>query len=157
MRKTTKRKGKVKSLSLLDFVNIYNAPPQTIIDIVRDGVSARELKDLFKKLDVPQHLILVSLRLTAATVNRKAQSGEKLSSMHSELVLGVLKMVGQVQSMVVDSGNPEGFNAAQWLAHWLAIPLPALNGEHPADYLDTIEGQRMISNLLSRMQSGAYS
>ena len=37
------------------------------------------------------------------------------------------------------------------------IPSPALGGDKPADYMDTIEGQRIVSNLLAMMQSGAYA
>jgi hypothetical protein len=32
-----------------------------------------------------------------------------------------------------------------------------LGGDKPADYMDTIEGQRIVANLLAMMQSGAYA
>jgi len=35
-------------------------------------------------------------------------------------------------------------------------PLPALDGKKPSDYMDTVEGQELISNLISRMQSGVF-
>jgi len=38
------------------------------------------------------------------------------------------RLIGQVQAMVEQSGNPEGFDAAHWLGAWLDEPLPALGG-----------------------------
>ncbi|HEY3326145.1 MAG TPA: MbcA/ParS/Xre antitoxin family protein [Novimethylophilus sp.] len=58
--------------------------------------------------------------------------------------------------MVEQSGNPEGFDAEDWLARWMQEPLSALGGKRPADYMVTDEGQRQISQLLSTLQSGSY-
>ncbi|MYM95718.1 MbcA/ParS/Xre antitoxin family protein [Duganella vulcania] len=58
---------------------------------------------------------------------------------------------------LVSSGDPTGFDAEHWLAGWLAKPLPALGGATPASYLDTFEGQKLVAELLSMMQSGAYA
>ncbi|CAN5919172.1 hypothetical protein BH11PSE8_BH11PSE8_46960 [soil metagenome] len=71
--------------------------------------------------------------------------------------LGIARLVGQVQALVEESGNPEGFNAAEWIAGWLERPLPALGGRKPAEFMDTAEGQAMVANILERAQSGAYS
>jgi uncharacterized protein (DUF2384 family) len=59
--------------------------------------------------------------------------------------------------MVEQSGNPAGFDAARWLSNWLSKPLPALGSETPASYMDTFEGQRLVADLLSMGQSGAYA
>lgn len=59
--------------------------------------------------------------------------------------------------MVSESGDPEGFDAAHWVSDWLNTPLPALGGHHPATYMDTAEGQKLVSNLLAMVQSGAYA
>jgi hypothetical protein len=58
--------------------------------------------------------------------------------------------------MVEESGDPAGFDAAHWVADWLAKPLPALGGATPASYMDTFEGQKLVAELLSMSQSGAY-
>jgi uncharacterized protein (DUF2384 family) len=50
-----------------------------------------------------------------------------------------------------------GFDAARWLTHWMEEPIPALGGASPSEYMDTIEGQEMISRLLATMQTGAYA
>ncbi|MFL9999237.1 MbcA/ParS/Xre antitoxin family protein [Paraburkholderia sediminicola] len=66
-------------------------------------------------------------------------------------------LVTQVQTMVEQSGNPDGFDAARWVSEWLAKPNPALGGERPVSYLATPDGRACISNLLARSQSGAYA
>ncbi len=35
--------------------------------------------------------------------------------------------------------------------------MAALGGKRPADLMDTAEGQAIVSNLVARMQSGAYA
>lgn len=80
-----------------------------------------------------------------------------MSCDESERVLGVETLIGMVQSMVEQSGDPIGFDAARWLANWLSEPLPALTGATPASYMDTFEGQKLVAELLSMSQSGAYA
>jgi uncharacterized protein (DUF2384 family) len=59
--------------------------------------------------------------------------------------------------MVDESGDPRGFNAAEWVAQWLDAPLQALGGRRPAELMDTAEGQAIVANLLERIHSGVYS
>ena len=66
-------------------------------------------------------------------------------------------LIGMVQTMVEQSGEPAGFNAARWVSDWLTSPLPALAGATPASYMDTFEGQKLVAELLSMSQSGAYA
>ena len=80
-----------------------------------------------------------------------------LSPDESARVLGMARLVGQVQPMVQESGQPEGFDAAAWVARWIDRPVPALGGLRPAELLDTAEGQAIVANVLSRAQTGAYS
>lgn len=70
---------------------------------------------------------------------------------------GIASLIGKVQAMAEESGDPTGFDAARWVADWLAKPLPALGGATPASYMDTFEGQKLVTELLSMSQSGAYA
>lgn len=156
----SKRRGKQKDsapVSVSDFEEVFHAPAPQRIRLIREGVRARDVKDLQERLGIPQGVFLDSLRLSTATLNRKASRQENLSPEDSERVLGISKLIGQVSEMVRRSGNPEGFDAARWLAGWLQQPVPALGGVRPLDFLDTLEGQGMVSDILARMQSGAYS
>ncbi|NTZ08871.1 DUF2384 domain-containing protein [Burkholderia metallica] len=65
-------------------------------------------------------------------------------------------LAAQVQRMVEESGNPEGFDVRSWLLNWLHSPVPALGGKRPADYLHTPEGIDLISRMLASAQTGAY-
>lgn len=127
------------------------------IGLVRAGLPASMLKVLARDMDVPSTVLYTWLGIPRTTANRKANSGETLSPTESEGVLGVARLVGQVATMVAESGDPTGFNAATWTAHWLQEPHPALGGRPPGELLDTFEGRTLISGLLSQMQSGAYS
>jgi uncharacterized protein (DUF2384 family) len=59
--------------------------------------------------------------------------------------------------MMAESGDGSRFDAHKWIGDWLESPLPALGGLKPADYMDTMEGQEMVSTLLAQAQSGAYA
>ena len=74
-----------------------------------------------------------------------------------ERVVGLVKLVGQIEAMVEESGDPEGFDAPEWLSRWLREPLPALGGDRPINLLDTMEGQALVSRALAQMQSGAFA
>jgi len=65
-------------------------------------------------------------------------------------------LVSRVQLMVQESGNPEGFDAAAWVARWIGRPVPALGGKTPNELLGTADGLATVEHLLSTMQSGAY-
>lgn len=70
---------------------------------------------------------------------------------------GVVEMLAvQVQRMVEESGNPDGFDVRPWLLNWLHSPTQALGGRCPADYLHTPEGVDLIARFLASAQTGAY-
>lgn len=145
------------NVSLIDFPRVYLTTPDLRVKWIRKGVPASEVKDLVRAMDIPQDRLFKSLNLSTATINRKASRNEALSTGDSERVVGMSNLIGQVQSMVEQSGNAEGFDAAKWVAQWLEQPLPALGGEAPGAWLDTMEGQKLVASLLSMMQSGAYA
>jgi uncharacterized protein (DUF2384 family) len=67
------------------------------------------------------------------------------------------RLVGQLEAMVQDSGDPNGFDPTAWMARWLNDPLPALGGTRPIELMDTMEGQALVSTVLAQLQSGAYA
>jgi uncharacterized protein (DUF2384 family) len=69
----------------------------------------------------------------------------------------VKMLIAQVQTMVEESGNPNGFDAARWVREWLQKPLPALGGKRPVEYMSTQEGRELVGRLLAMAQSGAYA
>lgn len=139
------------------FVNLYSAQPTERIKLIRDGVPANFVVLISKSMGVTKESLFTTLRLPRATIDRKVSKNQALPPEQGERVIGMAKLVGQVQVMVEQSGDPTGFDAAKWVARWMEEPSPALGGKRPATYMDTVEGQELVSNLVARMQSGAYA
>lgn len=62
-----------------------------------------------------------------------------------------------VQQIVLESGNPEGFNAEAWLQEWLAAPLPAFGNRRPWDVLQEPEGLALVRATLLQIQNGSFA
>jgi len=139
------------------YIGVYRASPQARVNMIRRGVLAREAKRIIGDLHFDQQALLGALNLKTATINRKAARGEALSADESERVLGIASLVGQVQAIVEESGDPDGFDAAMWLSAWLVEPLAALGGERPLALLDTMAGQALVAATLAKAQSGAFA
>lgn len=139
------------------FEQVFLTSPLERINVIKRGVPAEHVTELAERMDIPKESLIDTLRLSRATVNRKARAKRPLSQDESERVLGVEYLIGQVENMVRESGSPEGFDAAKWVSNWLNSPLPALDNQPPADHMDTVEGQKLVSSLLAMAQSGAYA
>jgi putative toxin-antitoxin system antitoxin component (TIGR02293 family) len=140
----------------LAWSELYDSPLERI-EVIRRGIPAALLGQLSSRMGISKELLINSLGLSRATINRKEREGVLLSSEESERVLGVESLIGLVGTMVEQSGNSEGFDPPHWLSGWLVQPLPALGGATPASYLDTFEGQKLVAELLAMSQSGAYA
>ncbi|KGM33270.1 type II RES/Xre toxin-antitoxin system antitoxin [Inquilinus limosus] len=141
----------------LSYLAVFHASPLERIDMIKHGVRAVEAKRILADLAIGQGAGLRALNLSPATVNKKAKQDQTLSPEDSERVIGVARLVGQIEAMVEESGDPKGFDAAAWMARWLNDPLPALGGTCPIELMDTMEGQALVSTVLAQLQSGAYA
>jgi putative toxin-antitoxin system antitoxin component (TIGR02293 family) len=150
-----KRSG--NTLAVTDFRKVFEASPTARVRLARAGVDPSDIKRIVCLMDMPQDRLLKNLNLSAATLNRRAKQGKGLSVEDSERVMGLARLIGQAQAIVRESGDAKNFDAARWVARWLDTPLPALGGEAPGIYMDTMEGQGMVANLLARAQTGAYA
>lgn len=150
-------KSKSYSATHYKIANLYRDDPGTRISVIRNGIPATMVGYLSATMGISKELLLASLGLSRATISRKEKDETALSKDESERVIGISSLIGQVETMVAESGNPTGFNAPHWVANWLVTPLPALAGATPASYMDTFEGQKLVSKLLSMNQSGAYA
>lgn len=141
----------------MSYLEIYRATPADRIKMIKGGLRATEAKRIIADLDIAQALAFGALNLSAATVNRKAAQDKTLSPDESERVIGMAKLIGQLEAMIQESGDPAGFDSRVWISRWLREPLPAFGGARPVDLMDTMEGQAMVSNALAQSQSGAYA
>jgi putative toxin-antitoxin system antitoxin component (TIGR02293 family) len=136
---------------------LYRLNPVERIALVKQGVPAAVVDRLSKDMAIGKTKLYATLGLAAATVNRKLRDAQLLSQDDSERVLGIARLIGQVEEMVHESGDPRGFRAAEWVAGWLDRPHPALGGRRPAELMDTAEGRALVSDLVARVQSSAYA
>lgn len=80
-----------------------------------------------------------------------------LPSDESDRTAAVAKLILQVELIVEESGEREGFDASAWVSNWIEQPAHALGGRKPRELLDTSEGRQAISKLIAQVQSGAYA
>jgi uncharacterized protein (DUF2384 family) len=140
------------------FATVYNATPQERIRVVKSGVEPSMVGDIAARLSTSTSFVMAILGFKRSTIARKqADTGAKLSLEDSEKLLGLAKLIGQVEVMVKESGNFEDFDAGKWLTSWLNESVGALGGDKPAQYMDTNEGQAVVSNLLLQIQHGVYA
>ncbi|WP_169740131.1 antitoxin Xre-like helix-turn-helix domain-containing protein [Paraburkholderia acidipaludis] len=155
-----KTKRVLTPFDVLDFRKAYDASSGDRLVVIKHGVPAVKVYDLASKLNVSQDEMVKRLGLSKSTVSRKVHAGDTLSAEQSERVVGMAKLVGLVQTIVDESGDDGlagDFDGVVWLEKWLSEPNPALAGALPSTYLDTREGQEILSTLIRQMQSGAYA
>jgi putative toxin-antitoxin system antitoxin component (TIGR02293 family) len=137
--------------------DLYVMSPIDRSILVKTGAPSRSLTAIAKDMNIPRDRFITLIGVKRATAARKLSSNSKLSADESERLVGIAKLIGQVESIVKESGNPENFKPARWFAQWIEEPSSALGGRKPADLLDTADGREAVSRLLAQMQSGAYA
>ena len=136
---------------------IFHLSPKERIEMIKRRIPAVHVGLLAERMNITRDRLIDILGLSKASLNRRTRTHELLSPDETERVLGVEYLIGQVDNMVRESGDPERFDASKWVATWLELPLPALANRTPASFMDIIEGQKLVSNLLSMVQSGVYA
>jgi hypothetical protein len=104
------------------------------------------LADLARSLGVPLSLVY--------SIKSKGSASKKKSL--SNQIIGVHLLIGRVQNLVEECGDPVGFDSAKWLGDWAYSSNDALGGLRPADYFDTVVGQGVVADLLAAIRYGSY-
>jgi len=138
------------------YARLFQATPLERIDVIRKELPAACVIETSAAMGLSATQFLAMLRLKRS-IRRYLKTNAVLPVEDSERIVGLQALIGQAEIMVAESGAPPRFNAAHWLANWLTQPLPALNNAKPAEFLDTMEGQKLVSRLLARLPSGAYA
>lgn len=126
--------------------------------MVKQGVPARAVQELSAAMGLPREQFMRAAGLARSTVERKIAARGMLSESESEKLVGISRLIGQVQAMVQASGTEtEEFSAPRWFAGWIAQPVAALGGLCPQELLDTADGREALGNLLTQMQFGVYA
>lgn len=153
------RAGRVSRAPTLfsDPAVVFRLSPSDRIRMIKDGVPARHIDTLSTRMHTTKDALIDTLRLSRATLNRKSRAEQPLSQDESERVLGMEALIGQVQVMIEQAGDGSPFDAAVWVAAWLQRPVPALGGRKPAEFMDSVEGQKLVAHTLAMAHSGAYA
>lgn len=151
------RRGSAIDPAMTSHARLYRASRAERFALIDQGVAAGVLSETIRVLGLPQDRTFKILGLPRSTMLKKIAAGQALDRTEGSLVVGLQRLIGQVETMVAESGDSTHFNAAKWLAGWMESPNPALGGRCPADYMRLPEGQEMLSQLLSQTQSGAYA
>lgn len=137
--------------------SLYLASAAERVGFIRQGVPASRVEELAEAMHVPRERLSGILRLPSSSVRRKIRQDATLSIEQSERVIGLMSLIGQVAVLVEGSGDPQGFDAVRWVGEWLEQSVPALGGDRPADYMGTLSGQALVSNMLIQSQAGAFA
>ena len=141
----------------VQYRELFSISPMERVALVKAGMPAGTLITIARDMAVPRELLFRWLGLARTSTNRKVRADDRLNLDDSERVLDLARLIGQVEQIVAESGDPAGFSPATWTASWLQTANPALNGRMPAAFMDTTEGRALVANLVARMRSGAYA
>ena len=139
------------------YVTLYEMPLIERAGLVKSGVPSIMVGVISAEMDITKERFVRMMGLPRATVARKIANKSDLSVDESERLVGIAKLIGQVETIVKQSGNPKGFRPGKWFSEWISEPAPALGGCKPEDLLDTSDGREAVAKLLAQMQSGAYA
>lgn len=137
--------------------SVYKTTLVERVGLIRAGIPADYFYDTAQAMEVSlvdlSKCLGIPLSLVYSIKSRGSPSQKK--SLSNQLI-GIHLLIAQVQNLVEECGDPEGFDAAKWLGDWGFSPNASLGGRRPADYFDTVVGQNVISNLLSAIRYGNY-
>jgi len=125
--------------------------------IRRQPCPAKLVRSLAADLHVSLEFVIDTLGLPRRVVLRKIEKSKNLDPGQAERVIGMQRLIGQVQAMIAESGDREKFDAGRWLGEWIDQPLPALGGRRPAEYLGDGAGREWVSQLLRQIQAGVFA
>ncbi len=157
-----RRKGVLADDSYeIPYVTIASRSPSENSDAVRRGIKAAFIKQLATDLEIDQSTLTDHMGIARSTFTRKLKNDEPLSSGDGAIALGVARIIGEVDRVLLESGDPgqmgTSFHVAEWTGNWLKQPAGALGNRRPLDYLDNAFGQETVLQLIRQMQTGAFA
>ena len=132
-------------------VQASRVSPEILAELAEQGIAREWLKTIAALLHVPASTARHWLGIQGP---RRAH---RLDGDDSAGVLALARLIGRVQSIVVESGDPAKFDAGRWTAGFLTDPHPALGLRRPFEYMGTTEGRATVEQLIEQQQSGAYA
>ena len=122
--------------------------------LLEHGIPARALAWLANDLRVEVTFLSSWLGVSSASPLPVARHA-RLPNAYAESVLGVAKLIGQLQASLPQE-KAEDFDVEAWLGRWLQQPLPAIGGRVPHALLATATGRLVLGEVLNRAVASAY-
>lgn len=145
----------------LSYATIATQSSSENSDVVHRGIGAAFVRRLAHDLEIDQSILADHMGIARSTFSRKLKNDEALSRGDGAIALGVARLIGEVDRILRESGDPEqmgeSFDVAEWTGQWLKQPVGALGNRRPLDYLDNAFGQETVLQLIRQMQSGAFA
>ena len=137
---------KIFSFLLADNSTEYQQPADTI-SYIRNGISKKSVTRVLEKTGLPRRQLFNILHIDS---HQPAQfnNQEKLSVEQSNFLYEFTRLY--VRGLDV-------FGDKKTLEQWLNRSNLALGEKFPLELLDTIEGFRLVDNLLAQIEYGFYS
>lgn len=120
------------------------------------GVPAVLVAGMARDMAVSSSRLCAWAGLSPRRVAQLRRTGGSLAMAESERILGVARLIGQVERLVEQAETPDRFSAPSWVARWLDSPLPALGGRHPSEFLRMADGRSLLMSLAAQPATGAY-
>jgi putative toxin-antitoxin system antitoxin component (TIGR02293 family) len=117
------------------------------MDVVREGVSKRDLEHLKEKAQLDYDNLAKALSVTRATLINK-QKDEKFGAVVSEKIVSLADIYSYGYEVFEDEDK---FN------RWMFRANRALGGKAPYDLVDNQFGREEVRNLIGRIDYGVYS
>lgn len=130
--------------------------PEQLTILAQAGLRVRLVHHLADEMRLRAELVAEWIGLPQADV-LKPTPGKTLELDQGLRLLWLARLIGQAQTIVDNARTVTDFGAAQWTGTLLQASHPALAGVRPGDYLCRPDGPQAVSDVLARMESGAYS
>jgi len=119
-----------------------------LAELVREGLPAKALFLLAKRLELTQAEISAKVGIPQRTLTRRMARNARLTAAESDRTV----RLAQVFATAAETLGTE-----EKAAQWLKTPNRALRGGCPIDQLDTDPGVREVEDVLGRIAYGVYS
>lgn len=129
--------------------------PEKLALLAKAGLRVRLASHLADEMRVPPGLVAHWIEMPLEDV-LKPLPGKTLELNQGLRLLWMARLIGQTQEIVDRAGMAAGFNVPAWMGSWLQTAHPVLGGVTPGDYLRRSDGPQAVSDLLARLESGAY-
>lgn len=133
---------------MLEFETFSNHPSPEL--------AAIEIIDVAAVLAIPVGDFLSFMHYRIEDVAQRILMRETLTVEQSKLLLGVCKMIKQVELISGSLCGSVGFDPGIWLGRWLRAEVPAFGDVSPILYISTQYGQAKIESFLLSAVSGSY-